>query len=170
MRLRELTCCFVVIFLAASLTAQSPKDYISEAEADRIRDAETPGLRIKLFLDFAEDRIKKLQYELSRPGDRPRRNEQVNGLLNSFIGCVDESADLMDLAIEKQQDIRDGIKVVQERGPTFLAYLNELAAQGSAAAPYKDNLDDAIQATQDAMGTAEEATTEIAPPPVRRRQ
>jgi hypothetical protein len=170
MRWRELTLAgSLLLATAAPPAAQSPKDYISEAEADRVRDSETPGMRIKLFVGFAADRIQKIQYELSRTGDRPRRNEQMNGLLNSYIGCVDEAADLMDLAVEKQQDIRDGIEDVQKRGTEFLAYLKELAAQGSAATPYIDNLEDAIEATQDAMRTAEEAGAEIAPAPVRRR-
>src|SRR5437870_8667669 len=38
-------------------TAAAPqKDYLSALEADKIRDAETPNERIRLFLTFAEDR------------------------------------------------------------------------------------------------------------------
>ena len=152
-----------------SLAAQSPKDYISAVEADKIRDAETPDLRIKLFLTFAADRIKKIQYELARPEASLRREELLNGLINSYTGCIDDAADLVDLAVEKQQDIRMGIKEMQSRGPEFLAYLKSLAAQGKAAEPYQDNLEDSIEATMDAMKSADEASTEIAPPPVRRR-
>jgi hypothetical protein len=159
------------ILLAASLpvAAQSPKDYISAVEADKIRDAETPDQRIKLFLTFGADRIKKIEYELGRPEPSGRRDELLNGLINSYTGCIDDAADLIDLAVEKQQDIRAGIKEMQTRGPEFLAYLKGLAAQGKAAEPYQDNLEDSIDATVDAMKSADEASTEIAPPPVRRR-
>ncbi|HEY2456956.1 MAG TPA: hypothetical protein VGI13_06620, partial [Candidatus Acidoferrum sp.] len=50
------------------LSAQRPeKDYLTDIEADKIRDAETTNDRIKLFLLFAEDRLKKFQYELEHP-------------------------------------------------------------------------------------------------------
>jgi len=35
---------------------------------------------------------------------------------------------------------------------------------------YKDNLDDAIDGTRDAMNDAEKAKTKVAPPPVRRKK
>ena len=47
--------------------AQTQKDYLSSLEADKIREADTPNERITLFLSFADDRIKKLQYELEHP-------------------------------------------------------------------------------------------------------
>ena len=54
--------------LGASVLAQVPeKDYLTNIEADKIRDAETPNERIKLFIMFADDRIKKFQYELEHP-------------------------------------------------------------------------------------------------------
>ncbi len=71
--------------------------------------------------------------------------------------------------MDKQEDIRDAIKEMQGRAPEFLAYLKGLSAKGQAVAPYKDNLDDAIDATNDAIKDAAEALKENAPPPVRRR-
>ena len=47
--------------------SQTQKDYLSSIEADKIREADTPNERITLFLSFADDRIKKLQYELEHP-------------------------------------------------------------------------------------------------------
>ena len=52
--------------------------------------------------------------------------------------------------IEKQQDIREGVKALQARLKEFLPYLQDLAAKGPERETYKDNLDDAIEATQDA--------------------
>src|SRR5215468_3051768 len=77
--------------------AQRPeKDYLSSVESDKIRDAETPNERIKLFLTFAEDRLKKFQYELDHPSPN-KHNEMLNYLMNSYIGCVDDAADLIQL-------------------------------------------------------------------------
>ena len=79
------------------------KDYLSGYEADKIRDAETPNEKIKLFIQFADDRLKKFQYELEHPS-QTNHTQQLNYLMNSYIGCVDDAADLMQEAAQKQQD------------------------------------------------------------------
>lgn len=174
MRARTTGSCLILaaIFVAgtAFAAAQAKKDYLSGIEADKIRDAETPSQRIKLFLEFAADRIKKLQYELSRPaeGDR-RRSERLNGLLNAYTGCVDDAAELIELGREKQEDVREGIKEMQAKAKGFLTQLQGLAANGPELASYKQTLEDAIEATQEALKEAEKAAKEIAPPPVRRK-
>jgi hypothetical protein len=155
--------------LARPAMAQK-KDYLSDTEADKIRDAGATGPRIKLYASFAEDRIKKLKYEFAHvdPADT-RRTERLNSLLNGYIGCIDDAADLIELGTEKQEDIRDGVKDLASKIKEFLPYLQELAAKGPERETYKDNLDDAIDATRDASKDVENAMKEMAPPPVRRR-
>lgn len=163
------TClCAAGIMAALSPAFAQKKDYLSEAEADKIRDADTTSERIKLFISFASDRVKKLQYEFSHPGEL-KRDERINTLMNAYAGCIDDASDLIQLGAEKQQDIRDAIKEMQSRAPEFLAYLKELAAKGHSVEQFKDNLDDAISATNDAIRDAADALKENAPPPVRRR-
>jgi hypothetical protein len=155
--------------LAIALPASAQKkDYLTEGEADKIRDADTPSERIKLFISFASDRVKKVQFEFAHPNEL-HRAERINSLINGYTGCIDDAADLVELGVDKQQDIRDAIKELKDRAPEFLAYWKELAAKGQAVAEYKDNLDDAIQATMDAIRDADEASKDIAPPPVRRK-
>ncbi len=175
MRAKTLACGFLLaaVFLAPASPQAPPqkKDYLTGTEADKIRDAETPSKRIKLLLSFADDRIKKLQYELSRPVERDRRRaERLNGLLNAYTGCVDDAAQLIELGRDKQEDIRDGIKEMQSRAKEFLAYLEGLAANGPERDSYKQTLEDAIEGTRDALQEAEKAAKEIAPPPVRRKR
>ena len=161
-----------ITFLASTSAsaAQQKKDYLSTVEADKIRDAEFSAQRIKLFLSFAADRIKKLQYELSRPaGEDRKRADRLNGLLNAYIGCVDDAANLIELGLDKQEDIRGGIKEMQAKAKEFLAYLQELAKNGPELASYRENLDDAIEGTREALKDADKAAREIAPPPVRRK-
>ncbi len=172
--MRILACKLIIFsFLFAGLTvarAASPqqKDYLSALEADKIRDAETPNARIKLFLTFADDRLKKFQYELDHPSQY-RHSEVLNALLNSYIGCVDDAADLIQLGIEKQQNIRQGIDLMVARTKEFLAVLEKYSSGGTDLPIYKDNLDDAIEGTRDAMNEAEKAKKNVAPPPVRRK-
>jgi hypothetical protein len=155
--------------MACAVPAQAQKkDYLTNAEADKIRDAETPSARIKLFLSFAADRIKKLQYELAHPDDTLHREDRLNALINAYTGCIDDAADLIELGVEKQEDVHDAIKDMQKSAAGFLTFLKELDAKGKEVEGYKDNLDDAVDATSDAIKTANEANEEVAPPPVRR--
>ena len=164
------------LFLTAALLAGAglpasaqKKDYLTETEADKIRDAENTSQRIKLFLSFADDRIQKLKYELSHPSPDRRRAERLNALLNAYVGCVDEAANLIDLGRDKQEDIRAGIREIHPKGKEFLAFLEDLAKNGPERASYQATLDDAIEGTRDAIQDAEKAAKEISPPPVRRK-
>jgi len=146
------------------------KEYLSEAEADKIRDAGEPGPRIVLFAKFASDRIKKIQYEFAHlDATDEKRSERLNALINSYSGCIDDAADLIGIGVEKQQDIRGGMKALQAGIKEFLPYLQDLSANGKERETYKENLDDAIEATQDAAKVIANAGKELSPPPVRRK-
>jgi hypothetical protein len=155
---------------AARTAAPQKKEYLSQAEADKIRDAGMSGPRIVLYATYAGDRIKKLQYEFAHmdPADQ-KRTDRLNNLINAYTGCIDDAADLIDIGIEKQEDIRQGVKALQAQIKDALPYLQDLAAKGPERETYKDNLDDAIEATQDAAKDVDKAMKEMAPPPVRRK-
>jgi hypothetical protein len=162
-------CC--LLSTSSQVLARLPqqKDYLTAVEADKIRDAESTNDRIKLFLTFAEDRLKKFQYELDHPSTN-RHGDMLNSLLNAYVGCIDDAADLIQLGIEKQDNIRQGIELMSSRTKDFLAMLQKLSTDGPEQEIYKDNLDDAIEGTQDAMNDAEKAKKKVAPPPVRRKK
>ncbi len=153
--------------LPAAATPQ--KDYLTAVEADKIRDAENnTNERIRLFLTFADDRLKKFQYELEHPSAN-RHEDMLNSLLNAYIGCVDDAADLIQLGIEKQQNVRKGVDLMASRAKEFLAILEKWSNEAPDRELFKYNLDDAIEGTRDAMNDAEKAKKKVAPPPVRRK-
>jgi hypothetical protein len=160
-----------LLAIAASFFAlpnAAQKDYLSSLESDKIRDAEGTNERIKLFLTFADDRLKKFQYELQHPSSN-KHPEMLNALMNAYVGCVDDAADLVQLGIQKQENIRPGIDLMAGRTKEFLQVLEKLSADGIEIEIYKNNLGDAIEGTRDAMNDAEKAKKAVAPPPVRRK-
>ena len=161
---------FCFLFAPALVRARAPqqKDYLTSLEADKIRDAETVNERIKLFLTFADDRLKKFQYELEHPSSN-RHGDMLNSLLNGYVGCVDDAADLIQLGIEKQDNIRQGVDLMASKTKEFLVVLEKLSNEGAEREIYKDTLDDAIEGTRDAMNDAEKAKKKVAPPPIRRK-
>jgi hypothetical protein len=165
----------LTIFLGLQFAALLPawaqradKDYLSTIEADKIRDAETPNGRVYLFLTFAEDRLKKFQYELEHPSSN-KHTELLNYMLNSYVGCIDDAADIIQVGLEKQENIRAGIDLMATRTKEFLPILQKYQAEGPELELYKETLDDAVEGTQDAMNDAEKAKKKAAPPPVRRK-
>jgi hypothetical protein len=158
-----------VSVLALSCAAQRPeKDYLSSLEADKIRDAETPNEKVKLFLTYAEDRLKKFQYELAHPA-LANHAEILNGLMNAYQSCVDDAADLLQLGLEKQQNVRPGVDLMAAKTKEFLDVLQKIQVDAVEIDTYKNNLDDAIEGTTDAMNEAEKAKKKVAPPPMRRK-
>jgi hypothetical protein len=150
--------------------AQEKKDYLTEGEADKIRDAENNlSTKIKLFIGFADDRLAKFKYTLAHPSTDRNRADVLNGLMNGYSACIDDAADLIDVAKEKQRDVRSGLKAIESKGKEYLVYLQELQKSGPELDTYKTTLEDAIDATQDAIGDAQKAEKEISAP-VRRKQ
>lgn len=161
--------CVLVLGSVSVVRAQDlKKDYLTSLEADKIRDAETPNDRIKLFIQFADDRLKKFQYELDHPSPS-RHTEMLNYLMNSYIGCVDDASDLIQEGLEKQQNIRASIDLMATKAKEFLEVLKKISADGKEIESYKFNIDDAIEGTQDAVNDAEKAKKSVAPPPTRRK-
>ena len=159
------------ILIAAALPVHAQRrDYLTGLEGDKIRDAESPSLRIKLFVGFAADRLRKFQYELVRPSADRRRGDRLTSLLNAYIGCIDDAAELIKLGIEKQEDIRQGLKEMQDKGKEFLATLESTASAGRDRELYKETLEDALESTKDALQIAQKGSKEMSPPPVRRKQ
>jgi hypothetical protein len=161
--------CGLAVATCSMLKTQfEQKDYLSPMESDKVRDAETTSERLKLFVTFADDRLKKFQYELQHPSAN-RHGEMLNALMNGYVGCLDDAADLMQVGIEKQENIRAGIDLVNTKAKEFLEALNKIAADKVDIDIYKDNLDDAIEGTKDAITDSDKAKKSVAPPPVRRK-
>jgi hypothetical protein len=157
--------------LAAPARGQSEhRDFLSPAEADKIRDAQSPNERVRLFLTFADDRMKKFQYELSRKEASQNRDVLLSGFLNGYSGCVDEATDRLHDAKEKGTDMRPAIKEMQKLTKESLEALRKIeAAGGPELDSFKDSLDDAIEATQDALDEANKAAKEYGAVPIRRK-
>jgi len=163
------------IILAGSVMAHAPrpvpqeKDYLTDSESDKIRDADTPAERIKLYISFAEDRLKKFEYEIHRTVQERRRSEILNALLNGYSGCVDDAADQIDVAQDKQMDVRDALKMMRSKDKEFLEILEKYDKDGPELDTYKDTLEDAIDGTKDALSDIDDAEKEATPGPVRRK-
>lgn len=157
------------ISVLASVAAAQGPDYLTSIEADKIRDADLPHVRIKLFVEFAADRLTKLKYELSRGRPDRQRNIRLQSLLDGYMGCMDDAAELLEIGRMRQQDIHKGIEELEKRGAEFLGEIEGIYKSTPDDAAYKADLLDAITSTKESLAEAQRAKEEIAPPPVRRK-
>lgn len=159
-----------IVLPLATAKAQDQPDFLSPGESDKIRDAQDPNDRIKLFLEFAGDRLKKLQYELHLTTPQVNKQELIDGLLSAYSGCIDEAADRVQEGQQHAEKIRPAVKEMQKRMKDYLEVLKTIeAANGPDMASYKDSLDDAIAGTQDAATQAAKASKEYGSVPIRRK-
>lgn len=156
-------------FALTAPAAAQERDYLTTVEADKIRDAEYPDLRIKLFIEFAQDRLTKFKYELGRGKPDRQRSIRLLALVDAYMGCIDDAAELVEIGRLRQHDIRKGIEELEKRSNEFLAELEALHKATPDDAAYKETLGDAILSTKEAHAEALKAKDEIAPPPVRRK-
>jgi hypothetical protein len=82
---------------------------------------------------------------------------------------VDDAADIIEVSLSKQENIRQAIDLMASKAKEFLDVLQKYASSGPDRETYKESLDDAIEGTQDALNDAEKSKKKAAPPPVRRK-
>lgn len=170
---RALMLVLAALALTAGATvavAQDETDFLSPSEADRVRNAPEPNDRIKLFVAFAGDRLKKLQYELQLTSPQMHKEQILNGLLSAYSHCMDEASDRIEEARDHGAQIRSAIKEMEKHGKEYLQALQSIeSAKGPELDSYKDSLDDAIDGTQEALKSAAKASKEYGATPVRRK-
>jgi hypothetical protein len=159
---------FWLVTLAAPGVAGQKKDYLNELEAYQIRDAETVSERVKLFAGFADDRLRKIDYELQRTPKSKQWAERVESLINAYAGCVDDAADVLEAGLQRQENLRPGLKELERRTKEFLPRLQQLK-ENPQLAKMQDVLNDAIEATREAAETAAKVAKEISAAPERRK-
>jgi hypothetical protein len=150
--------------------AQSGQDFLSPAEADKVRNAPLPNDRARLFISFATDRLKKFQYELGLKETIHGRDVLLNGLLNGYSDCMDEASERIEDGRKSGADMRQAIKDMQKEAKENLDALQKVKTSGGPELEsFKDSLDDAIDSSQDALTEANKAAKEYGAVPIRRK-
>ncbi len=117
--------CLLTLFVTATW-AQRQRDPLTQPEIDKIRDASwEPGQRIPLYVQFARERLVKLEQMRSDPKTKDRA-QQTHDLLDDFLLIYDELNDNLDTYIDRRDDIRKPLKLVIEADDEFQAKLRAL--------------------------------------------
>lgn len=137
------------------LPAMAEHDFLSSYEVDQIREAQEPVARIRLYLLFAKQRLDQVQSLLAK--NRSGRSGEIRQLLEDYTSIVDAIGSVTDDALVRKTDVTLAPPVIVEGEKKFLDQLKKFEAGApSDLEMYSFELKDAIEATSDAIDTANE--------------
>ena len=151
----------LAVFLPAGVGAEK-RDFLSDEEVDKLRDAQEPSERIDAYLSFAQIRLTRFDDYRGRP---PNPDYDIPGYLNAqldqYIRITDALKDCIEDHFDRRNDMRAGLKKFVETGPHQLDQLRHVEDSSDAyAASYKKSLGDAIDDFTDALDGATKALSE----------
>ena len=109
--------------LSANLYAQHRRDPFTQDEITQIRETSwQPDLRLKLYVQFARDRLVALEQLRSDPKTK-NRALGTHDKLDDFLLIYDELNDNIDTYVDRKDDIRKPMKLVIDADTEFQAKL-----------------------------------------------
>src|SRR3954451_671154 len=117
--MESLLCC---LLLAVPLMAQH--DFLTADETDQIKEAQEPNLRLKLYADFAKQRLDLVKNLLGK--DKPGRSILIHDALEDYGKILDAIDTVADSAAGKKTDINLGLKAVASTYKSMLPELEKI--------------------------------------------
>ena len=143
--MRTLLCC---LLLAVPVAAQ--RDFLTQAEIQRVRDAQDPSARLELYASFARERVDLVKNLLSK--DKAGRSVMIHDALDDYAKILDAIDDTADDALSRKLDVRVGMNVVANAEEQTLTALRKFkASQPKDLERYAFALDQAIETTSDSL-------------------
>lgn len=162
---RHLMSLILLAVLGAAAPAKAQQtDYLTPEEVAQVRDAQEANERVKLFLGFAQDRFGRFQAALA---EKDAQSDALDDLLNDFINAVDDTAEALDMAMERGGvDLRKARKEAPGRVRQLLAGVKEIQQSHAdlAGSDLGYDLEDAVMATEDLLALTEKIPDEPIPP------
>jgi len=143
----------VCLLLAAPLAAQ--RDFLTADEVEKVRDAQEPNLRLKLYSQFAQERIDLVKHLLDK--DKAGRSALIHDTLDEYCKILDAIDTVADDALTRKLDVKAGLDLVASQEKQMLPYLQKVAdSHPRDMERYDFLLKQAIDATSDSLEAAQE--------------
>src|SRR5580658_6562593 len=154
--MKLITVCLLALTGAASASAQ--RDFLTTDEVERVKEAQEPNARLKLYVLFARQRMDQLQQLLNK--DKKGRTAQARELLGDYSRIIDAIDTVSDDALKRHVAVTEGIAAVAAAEKRFLGQLQKIADNPPAdAGLYEIALKEAIATTSDSMELSQDDPT-----------
>ncbi len=154
--MKRFTPCLLPICLlaaACAMPALAQRDFLTPSEVDKVREAQEPNARLKLYLQFARQRMDQLQQLLAK--EKKGRSILARELLEDYAGIVDAIDSVSDDALKRKANIALGVSAVAEAENRFLSQLQKIQEAAPADLDlFSVALAEAISATSDSIELA----------------
>jgi hypothetical protein len=135
--------------LPAPAAAQN-RDFLTADEADQVRLAQEPNMRLNLYAGFAKERIALVNNILG--SKKAGRSLIIHDALEDYTAIMDAIDTVADDALKRKADIAEGLKAVAAAQKEMLASLKQIEGQNPPDRErYEFALKQAIESTQDSM-------------------
>lgn len=141
----------IVLLLAAlAVPVAAGRDFLTTDEADQVRLAQEPNDRLKLYADFALQRLDLVEHLLAKP--ETGRSTLVREALEDFTKIIETIDIVADDALARGVDATLGIQAVAEAEKAFLERLHKIEeARPKDLVRYEFVLATAIETTEDSL-------------------
>ena len=136
------------------LTLLAQKDFLTEDEIERIRIAQDPNDRLKLYLIFARQRIDQLDQLFSK--EKAGRSVLIHDLLEQYAKIIEAMDIVVDDALRRNKPVQESMALVVDAEKKMLAKLEKFAAlEARDLSRYEFVLTSAIDTTKDSIESGE---------------
>ena len=143
----------VCLLVAAPLAAQH--DFLTADEIEKVREAQEPNLRLKLYSDFAQERVDLIKHLMEK--DKVGRSALIHDTLDEYCKILDAIDTVTDDALSRKLDVKVGLAAVASQEKEALPYLQKVAdSHPRDLERYDFMLKQAIDATSDSLDAAQE--------------
>ncbi len=138
--------------------AFAERDFLTSDEVEKVREAQEPNDRLKLYVLFARQRLDQLQRLLQK--QKRGRSLEARELLEDYDKIIDAIDTVSDDALQRGADIALGAAAVHDGESHFLAQLQKIKESGPPDLDlYELELKDAIGNTSDSLDLGKEDVT-----------
>src|SRR5581483_1734877 len=122
-RAARVAACALLVAAYAAVPALAEREFLTQDEVEKVREAQEPNERLKLYVLFARQRLDQLQQLMAK--DKPGRSLMIRQLLEDYTNIIDAIDTVSDDALRRKLDIAEGTKAVSAAENKFSAQLKK---------------------------------------------